>query len=280
MSEDDRNKADPDSAESDLEKKQDSPAGGKIPEQQETAEQEEARLQEAADEFEEEEEEEVEFDLDAQIVEFRRQIEEEPENCIHHYNLGEALEELGAHEGAKEEFELALQYDDQGQFGAVIHFGLGELFYKQLMQGTSSNVVKSSIGLLSAHKDKKTITDVFHEDYSRPIDEFEVAVKELPNLKADEEIVDYISKNAPLYISNTYYKWASDLIDKARQLNEYGDEVKDVKQALKYLKKSLNIDPNNSAAKLMLDYSKKMLAEGWQAYDDYGFLAKEIKGNG
>ncbi|MFQ5443700.1 MAG: hypothetical protein ACE5EK_03685, partial [Nitrospinales bacterium] len=254
---------------------------GTIPEQGGTVDEEQTKLQESPAEWEEEEEEEeVEFDLDAQIVEFRRQIEEDPENCIHHYNLGEALEESGAHEEAKEEFQLALQYDDQGQFGAVIHFGLGELFYKQLMQGTSSNVVKSSIGLLSAHKDKKSITEVLNEDYSQPIDEFEVAVKELPNLKADEDIVDYISKNAPLYISNTYYKWGSDLIDKARQLNEYGDEVKDVKQALKYLKKALNIDPNNSAAKLMVDYGKKMLTQGWQSYDDYGFQAKEIKGSG
>ena len=41
-----------------------------------------------------EEEEEGEFDLEAQVEEFRLQIEEEPENCLHHYNLGEALAEL------------------------------------------------------------------------------------------------------------------------------------------------------------------------------------------
>jgi hypothetical protein len=30
----------------------------------------------------------------------------------------------------------------------------------------------------------------------------------------------------------------------------------------------------------MVKYAKKMLAEGWQSYDEYGFLAKQIDGSG
>ena len=30
----------------------------------------------------------------------------------------------------------------------------------------------------------------------------------------------------------------------------------------------------------MVKYSKKMLAQGWESYDEYGFLAKEIPGTG
>ena len=55
-----------------------------------------------------EEEEDEEFDLEAQIEEFRLQIEEDPENCVHHYNLGEALSELGDEDEALNEFDLAL----------------------------------------------------------------------------------------------------------------------------------------------------------------------------
>lgn len=32
--------------------------------------------------------EEAEFDLEAQITEFYQQIEEDPDNCVHYYNLG------------------------------------------------------------------------------------------------------------------------------------------------------------------------------------------------
>ncbi len=59
--------------------------------------------EDSVDEFDEEEEE-VEFDLEAQVEEFRRQIEEEPDNCVHYYNMGEALAELGQLEEAQEAF--------------------------------------------------------------------------------------------------------------------------------------------------------------------------------
>lgn len=224
--------------------------------------------------------EEVEFDLEAQIEAFREQIVAEPENCIHYYNLAEALVELGDSETAKVEFENALKHDVDGAFGSIIHFGVGNLFFNELMRGSSSNVLKSSVGLLSSHKDKTTITEVNDEGYSLPIREFEMAIRDLPKLKADEDILKYVSKNAPLQIAGIYYKWASDLIDKSRQLTEYGGEIKDVQKAQKLLKKTLDIDPNHSAAHLMVKLSKKMLAEGWQSYDEYGFLAKEIHGLG
>ena len=56
--------------------------------------------------------EEAEFDLVAQVAEFREQIEAEPDNCIHHYNLGEALGEMGEDTEAHVEFELALACRD------------------------------------------------------------------------------------------------------------------------------------------------------------------------
>jgi len=136
------------------------------------------------------------------------------------------------------------------------------------------------VGLHSAHKPGDQIVDVHSEDYQPLIDEFEMAVRDLPKLKADDEIVDFVAENAPNQLANVYYKWASDLIDKSRQLNKYGDEVKDVKQALKHLKKTLEIEPNHSQATLMVKYSKKMLAQGWESYDEYGWLAKEIAGDG
>ena len=48
----------------------------------------------------------------------------------------------------------------------------------------------------------------------------------------------------------------------------------------KLLKKTLEIDPNNSAAALLNNLAKKMITEGWAIYDQYGFLAKEISGTG
>ncbi|MFQ5673753.1 MAG: tetratricopeptide repeat protein [Nitrospinales bacterium] len=224
--------------------------------------------------------EEVEFDLEAQIEVFREQIAGDPENCVHHYNLGEALHELGRTDEAREAFQLALKYDHDKGFGAIIHFGLGSLYYHQLMQGTSANVVLSSVGLHSSHSDKVNITEVNDHEYQLPIDEFEAAIRDLPLLKADEEIYEDISSNAPLNIAHTYYKWGSDLIDKARQLNRYGDEIEDVRRAQKFLKKALKIDPNNSAAALLANVSQKMLAQGWKTYDEYGFEAKDIPGTG
>ena len=99
-------------------------------------------------------------------------------------------------------------------------------------------------------------------------------------MKADDELVDYISKEAPVQLANIYYKWGSDLIDKSRQIAKYGSEVQDVQKALKLIKKTLEIDPSHSQANLMIKYAKKMLAEGWKAFDEYGFEAKDIKGSG
>ena len=226
------------------------------------------------------EEEEVEFDLEAQIEEFRCQIEEEPENCVHHYNLGEALSELGDTEEAKAEFDLALGYDKEKEFSSVIHFAIGELYYNLLISGIHGTVVRSSVGLHSAHKAGDTITEVNSEDYEVPISEFESAIQDLDLLKADDDIFEYINQNAPRHIADTCYKWASDLIDKSRQIELYGDEVKDVKMAQKLLKKTLDIEPNHSQAALMVKYAKKMLLEGWQAFDEYGFEAKKIEGSG
>lgn len=232
------------------------------------------------DELEDEDEEEIEFDLEAQVEEFRRLIDEDPDNCVNFYNLGEALAELGQTGEAKEAFEQALVLDENQEFSSIIHLGIGNLYYHQLMSGIQSTVVKSSVGMLSQHKQQNTISSVSGNDYSIPISEFEQAIKFLPTLNADEEIVDYVRKNAPKQISTIYYKWASDLFDKARQLENYGDEVKDIKQGLKFLKKTIEIDPNHAQANLMVKYGKKMLLEGFSIYDEYGFEAKVIPGSG
>ena len=227
-----------------------------------------------------EEEEEVEFDLEAQIEEFRHQIEEDPDNCVNYYNMGEALAELGQLEEAQEAFEQALLLDENQAFSAIIHFGIGNLYYHQLMSGIQSTVVKSSVGLHSQHRAGDTISSVNDDDYAIPLREFEAAIQDIPSLQADEEITEYISENVPQQIATVYYKWASDLFDKARQIDNYGDEVKDIKQGLRHLKKTIEIDPNHTQANLMAKYGKKMLQEGFSIYDEYGFVAKEIQGTG
>ena len=235
--------------------------------------------EDSVEEFDEEEEE-VEFDLEAQIEEFRHQIEEDPDNCVHHYNLGEALAELGQLEEAQEAFEQALLLDENQAFSAIIHFGIGNLYYHQVMSGVQSTVVKSSVGLHSQHRAGDTISSVNDDDYAIPLREFEAAIQDIPSLQADEEIMEYISENVPQQIATVYYKWASDLFDKARQIDNYGDEVKDIKQGLRHLKKTIEIDPNHTQANLMVKYGKKMLQEGFSIYDEYGFVAKEIQGTG
>ena len=227
-----------------------------------------------------EEEEEVEFDLEAQIEEFRRQIEEEPENCVHHYNLGEALAELEQTDEAKAEFERALELDEDKAFSAIIHFGLGGLYYHEMIAGIQGNVVRSSVGLHSQHKAGCQIIEVNDDDYEAPLRQYEDAIKMLDSLQADEEIVDHVKENAPKQIADIYYKWASDLIDKSRQIEVYGGEIKDVKQSLQYLKKALELSPNHSQAQLMVKYARKMLQQGWDIYDEFGFVAKQIQGIG
>ena len=235
---------------------------------------------ETAESDDEEEGEEVEFDLEAQVEEFRRQIEEEPENCVHHYNLGEALAELEEIDEAKAAFEKALELDQDKAFSAIIHFSLGGLHHHELIAGIQGNVVRSSVGLHSQHKAGCQIIEVNDDDYETALIQYEAAIKALDSLQADEEIVDHVKENAPKQIADIYYKWASDLIDKSRQIKVYGDEIKDVKQSLQYLKKALELSPNHSQAQLMLKYARKMLQEGWDIYDEYGFVAKEIQGIG
>ena len=235
---------------------------------------------ETAESDDEEEGEEVEFDLEAQVEEFRRQIEEEPENCVHHYNLGEALAELEEIDEAKAAFEKALELDQDKAFSAIIHFSLGGLHHHELIAGIQGNVVRSSVGLHSQHKAGCQIIEVNDDDYAPPLRQYEAAIKMLDSLQADEEIVDHVKENAPKQIADIYYKWASDLIDKSRQIKVYGDEIKDVKQSLQYLKKALELSPNHSQAQLMVKYTRKMLQEGWDIYDEYGFVAKEIQGVG
>ena len=224
--------------------------------------------------------EEVEFDLEAQIEEFRQQIEEEPENCVHHYNLGEALAELEQTDEAKAEFERALELDEDKAFSAIIHFSLGGLYYHEMIAGVQGNVVRSSVGLHSQHKAGCQIIEVNDDDYEAPLRQYEDAIKMLDTLQADEEIVDHVKENAPRQIADIYYKWASDLIDKSRQIEVYGGEIKDVKQSLQYLKKALELSPNHSQAQLMVKYARKMLQEGWDIYDEFGFVAKQIQGVG
>jgi len=235
---------------------------------------------ETAENDDEEGGEEVEFDLEAQIEEFRQQIEEEPENCVHHYNLGEALAELEQTDEAKAEFERALELDEDKAFSAIIHFGLGGLYYHEMIAGIQGNVVRSSVGLHSQHKAGCQIIEVNDDDYEAPLRQYEDAIKMLDSLQADEEIVDHVKENAPRQIADIYYKWASDLIDKSRQIEVYGGEIKDVKQSLQYLKKALELSPNHSQAQLMVKYARKMLQEGWDIYDEFGFVAKQIQGIG
>ena len=229
---------------------------------------------------EEEEGEELEFDLEAQVEEFRLQIEEEPDNCVHHYNLGEALAELDQADEAKAEFETALELDKDEAFSAIIHYSLGGLYYHDLIAGIQGTVVRSSVGLHSAHKAGAQIVEVNNSDYEIPLRQFEAAINMLDRLQADEEIVDHVKDNAPRQIADIYYKWASDLIDKSRQIEVYGGEIKDVKESLQYLKKTMELSPNHSQAQLMIKYARKMLREGWDIYDEYGFVAKEIQGSG
>ena len=240
----------------------------------------ESGLEAAEVDQEEVEGEEVEFDLEAQIEVFRLQIEEEPDNCVHHYNLGEALAELEQTDAAKAEFEKALELDQDEAFSSIIHFSLGGLYYHQLISGIQGTVVRSSVGLHSQHKPGAQIVEVNDDDYEIPLREFRAAIKMLDRLQADEEIADHVKDNAPKQIGDIYYKWASDLIDKSRQIEVYGDEIKDVKESLRYLKKTLELSPNHSQAQLMVKYTRKMLQQGWSIYDECGFVAKEIQGTG
>ena len=228
----------------------------------------------------EEEGEEVEFDLEAQVEEFRLQIDEEPDNCVHHYNLGEALAELDQADEAKAEFERALELDKDEAFSSIIHYSLGGLYYHDLIAGIQGTVVRSSVGLHSAHKAGAQIVEVNNSDYENPLKQYEAAINMLDRLQADEEIVDHVKDNAPRQIADIYYKWASDLIDKSRQIEDYGSEIKDVKESLQYLKKTMELSPNHSQAQLMIKYARKMLREGWDIYDEYGFVAKQIQGSG
>jgi tetratricopeptide (TPR) repeat protein len=81
-----------------------------VPEESATEEETDPNLQEVEedeatlDKLEKEGGDLAEFDLEAQIEEFRAVLEEEPDNCVHHYNLAEALEELGEREEAKAEY--------------------------------------------------------------------------------------------------------------------------------------------------------------------------------
>jgi len=254
--------------------------GSAIPEESSEQTDSENALEPQDEESDLEDEEEEDFDLEAQIEAFLEQIEEDPDNCLNYYNLGEAYMDLGDLESAQSQLELALQFDAEGEFGSIIHYAMGEVMFSQLMSGIQSNVIISSVGLHSAHKPGESIVDVNDDDYKLPIREFEQALEKIDKLKADEEIVEYVSRNAPLQIADLRYKWASDLIDKSRQINHYGDEIKDVKQAQKLLKKTVEINPNHSQANLMIKYTKKMLQEGWESYDEYGFIAKKIEGQG
>ena len=247
---------------------------------QETIDLQESGLEAAEVDQEEVEGEEVEFDLEAQIEAFRLQIEEEPDNCVHHYNLGEALAELEQTDAAKAEFEKALELDQDEAFSSIIHFSLGGLYYHQLISGIQGTVVRSSVGLHSQHKPGAQIVEVNDDDYEIPLREFRAAIKILDRLQADEEIADHVKDNAPKQIADIYYKWASDLIDKSRQIEVYGDEIKDVKESLRHLKKTLELSPNHSQAQLMVKYARKMLQQGWSIYDECGFVAKEIQGTG
>ena len=157
---------------------------------------------------------------------------------------------------------------------------MGGLYYHQLISGIQGTVVRSSVGLHSQHKAGAQIVEVNADDYEIPLREFEASIEMLDSLQADEEIVDYVKDNAPKQIADIYYKWGSDLIDKSRQIELYGGEIKDVKDSLRYLKKSLQLSPNHSQAQLMVKYARKMLQEGWSIYDEYGFVAKEIEGVG
>ena len=260
--------------------KPDSSLSGENEVGQETIDLQESGLEAAEVDQEEVEGEEVEFDLEAQIEVFRLQIEEEPDNCVHHYNLGEALAELEQTDAAKAEFEKALELDQDEAFSSIIHFSLGGLYYHQLISGIQGTVVRSSVGLHSQHKPGAQIVEVNDDDYEIPLREFRAAIKMLDRLQADEEIADHVKDNAPKQIADIYYKWASDLIDKSRQIEVYGDEIKDVKESLRYLKKTLELSPNHSQAQLMVKYARKMLQQGWSIYDECGFVAKEIQGTG
>ena len=138
-----------------------------VPEESGTEEEVDPNLQEveedeaALDKLEKEGGDLAEFDLEAQIEEFRAALEEEPDNCVHHYNLAEALEELGDREEAKAEYQRALECDTEQDFHAIIHYGMGNLIFHQLLSGIQSVVVKSSVGLHSAHKPGDSIVDVY-----------------------------------------------------------------------------------------------------------------------
>ena len=79
------------------------------------------------DDLEDEDEEEIEFDLEAQVEEFRRLIDEDPENCVNFYNLGEALAELGQTGEAQEAFEQALELDETRS--SVLSFTLASAIF-------------------------------------------------------------------------------------------------------------------------------------------------------
>lgn len=156
---------------------------------------------------------------------------------------------------------------------------MGNLYYHDLLSGIQSVVVKSSVGLHSAHKPGDQITEVNDDDYDIPLGHFEKALEFLDQLK---RMTIWLSTSPKKHL----VRWRTCITSGRRTLltKRVKSPITVVKRrceaGLTLFKKALDIDPNHAQAGLMITYAKKMLAIGWTIYDEYGFEAKQIEGEG
>ncbi len=178
--------------------------------------------------------------IDEQIEQFQKQIRENPEDILAHYNLGYTLQGAGRKNEAIAEYRKALELDINRNYSAIVNYNLGTIHYR----------------------DKKL---------EEAIAEFGQTIENLPKLIAEEDIKSNVATRA-------HYNLGCALLDKTQQRERYGNEESDLERVEEHFRKALEFDPNFSSAQRDLKTVKGMIKYGWNVHDESGALLKFFAG--
>ena len=174
------------------------------------------------------------------VERFLKQVRQDPDDILAHYNLGIFLNEDGRINESVVEYEKALELDTNRQYSTIIHSNLGSLYYRD-------------------YRLEEAIT------------EFELGIEDLPLLKEENNL-------RLIDAASIYNNLGLALLRKTEEKEMYGNEERDLNKARESFGKTLEFNPNYISAKDNFELIGKMIEYGWGVSDGEGRLIKYFAG--
>ncbi len=175
------------------------------------------------------------------IEQLRKEIEDNPQDAMAHYNLATNLPPEQKEESLRL-YKRALELDTEKKYSSIVHFNLA------------------------------VIARLHERNLDAAIEEFEAAAKNLPTLYASEELKRECCDRVHYHLGYAYF-------ERTQKPEHYGKEQEDMQKVAENFREALRYNPNDVTTRKNLRNIENMISQGWLITNDKKEIIKFFAGD-